>query len=82
MSTINFFEDLFICSEELKNYQNKGGKLKEYLRKMNSKPPSCVYIPFTKSIAYPNADSNLYYNVLNIVVDKTRISAKTSRKYR
>jgi hypothetical protein len=28
MSTINFFEDLFICSEELKNYENKGEKLK------------------------------------------------------
>ena len=53
MSTINFFEDLFICSEELKNYENKGEKLKEYLRQMNSKLPSCVYIPFAKSNANP-----------------------------
>jgi hypothetical protein len=27
-STINFFEDLFIASEELKNYENKREKLK------------------------------------------------------
>jgi hypothetical protein len=26
-STINFFEDLFICSEELKNYEHKKEKL-------------------------------------------------------
>lgn len=79
MSTINFFEDLFICSEELKNYENKGEKLKEYLRQMNSKLPSCVYIPFTKSKANPNADTNLYYNVLNIVVDETRIFSTKMR---
>lgn len=79
MSTINFFEDLFICSEELKNYENKAEKLKDYLRQMNSKLPSCVYIPFTKSKAISYIDTNLYFNVLNIVVEETRIFSTKMR---
>lgn len=47
-STINFFEDLFIASEELKNYENKKEKLKEYLQEINLKLPASVYVPFTK----------------------------------
>lgn len=46
---INFFEDLFVSAEELKNYESKSEKLKEYLYEMNLKLPACVYIPFTKS---------------------------------
>lgn len=51
-SMINFFEDLFVSAEELKNYENKSEKLKEYLYEMNLKLPACVYIPFTKSTTH------------------------------
>jgi hypothetical protein len=47
-STINFFNDLFTISEDLKNYENKKEKLKELIQKVNSKLPACVYIPFAK----------------------------------
>ena len=36
---------------------------------MNLKLPACVYVPFTKSTSISYADSNQYYNVLNIVVE-------------
>lgn len=47
-STINFFEDLFQSSEELKNFENKSEKLTEFLREINLKLPACVYVPFAK----------------------------------
>lgn len=47
-SNINFFEDLFQSSEELKNFENKKEKLTEFLRVINLKLPACVYVPFAK----------------------------------
>lgn len=47
-STINFFEDLFQSSEELKNFENKKEKLTEFLKEINMKLPACVYVPFAK----------------------------------
>ncbi len=61
-STLTFFSDLFIASEELKTVDNKKEKLKEMLQEVNLKLPACVYIPFVK-------DSDQYCNILNILVD-------------
>ena len=34
-STLNFFEDLFLISEDLKNHENKKDKLKEEIMRVN-----------------------------------------------
>lgn len=46
---------------------------------MNLKLPACVYVPFTKSTSINYADCNQYYNVLNIVVEETRIFSTKTR---
>ena len=47
-STINFFEDLFQASQEVKQFEERSSRLKEILRAINKKLPACVYIPFVK----------------------------------
>lgn len=46
---MNFFEDLFLISDDLKNFENKKDKLKEEIMKINQKLPACIYVPFLKS---------------------------------
>lgn len=46
---------------------------------MNLKLPACVYVPFTKSKSMVYSDSNQYYNVVNIVVEETKIFSTKMR---
>lgn len=45
-STINFFEDLFIMSSDIKNAEPKVKALKHLLKRMNERLPAQVYVPF------------------------------------
>jgi|JI6StandDraft_1071083.scaffolds.fasta_scaffold02278_8 hypothetical protein len=48
-STINFFEDLFMMSSDIKNADPKSKALKHLLKRMNERLPAQVYIPFHTS---------------------------------
>ena len=71
-STLNFFQDLFACSQEVKQFEERRDRLCEILRAINKKLPACVYIPFVK-------DSDQYCNLLNVVVEETRIFSTKER---
>lgn len=71
-STINFFNDLFNISEDLKSTDNKRQALKKALMLVNEKLPACVYIPFTKGSIRLN-------NVLNIVASQCRVFSTKER---
>jgi len=60
-STLNFFEDLFLISEDLKNHVDKKEKLKEEIMKVNERLPACVYVPFLKS------NSSIYFRVFKVL---------------
>lgn len=66
-STISFFDDLFKIADDIKKADPRSKALKHLLRKVNTKLPSTVYIPFIKSDLEDNLGMVRLSNVLNIV---------------
>ena len=50
-STLNFFQDMFIASEEIKTAEDRKERLREIFQELNLKLPACVYVPFVKESA-------------------------------
>ncbi|KAL4507121.1 hypothetical protein ABPG72_001914 [Tetrahymena utriculariae] len=71
-STINFFDDLINVSEQLKDADPKDIALRTYIKQINEKLPSAVYIPF-----FSQQVRN--YVVLNIVPTECRVFSTKER---